>query len=106
MKKVAVLIVVAAVTGFAWLSLPGPDQVRTPSASQKTTSGSGLVQSINKERGVVTIKHGPLPELGMMAMTMSYVVKDKSQLANLRPLQKVEFELSYDGNNYLITGIK
>lgn len=106
MKKLLVFTLIAAFAGFAWLSLPSPDQARTTSASQNTTSGSGLVQSINNERGVVTIKHGPLPALGMMAMTMSYVVKDKSQLANLRPLQKVEFELSYDGNNYLITEIK
>ncbi len=106
MKKLVVFTLVAAFAGFAWLSLPGPEQARTPGASQTTTSGSGWVQSINKERGVVTIKHGPLPALGMMAMTMSYVVKDKSQLANLQPPQKVEFELSYDGNNYLITEIK
>ena len=105
-KKSLVLVLVAVFAGFAWLSLPGPDQARTLGASQKTTSGSGLVQSIDKERGVVTIKHGPLPALGMMAMTMSYVVKDKSQLVNLRPPQEVEFELSYDGNNYLITEIK
>ena len=106
MKKLLVFTLVAAFAGFAWLLLPGPDQVRTSGAPQKTTIGSGLVQSIDKERGVVTIEHGPLPALGMMAMTMSYVIKDKSQLANLRPLQKVEFELSYDGNNYLITEIK
>ncbi len=105
-KKLLVFTLIAAFAGYAWLSLPGPDQARIPSASQKTASGSGLVQSIDKERGVVTIKHGPLPAFGMMAMTMSYVIKDKSQLASLRPLQTVEFELSYDGNNYLITEIK
>jgi len=63
MKKLLVFTLVAAFAGFAWLSLPGPDQARTLGASQKTTSGSGLVQSIDKERGVVTIKHGPLPAL-------------------------------------------
>ena len=55
---------------------------------------------------MVTIKHGPLPALNMMAMTMSYVVKDKSQLANLQPMRRVEFQLVYDGNDYLITEIK
>jgi Cu/Ag efflux protein CusF len=33
----------------------------------------------------------------MAAMTMTYTVKDGRQLANLQPLQKVEFELTYDG---------
>ncbi len=86
MKKLLVFIFVAAFAGLAWLSLPGLDQARAPGASQKTASGGGLVQSIDKERGVVTIKHGPLPALNMMAMTMSYAVKDKSRLANLQPM--------------------
>lgn len=106
MKKLIVFIAVAAFAGLAWLSLPGLDQAQAPGATQKTASGSGLVQTIDRERGVVTIKHGPLPTLNMMAMTMPYPVKDKSQLANLQPMQKVEFQLVYDGNDYLITEIK
>jgi Cu/Ag efflux protein CusF len=42
----------------------------------------------------------------MMAMTMGFPVKDKGQLVNLQPMQKVEFQLTYDGNDYLITEIK
>ena len=37
---------------------------------------------------------------------MSYAIKDKSQLANLQPMHKVEFRLAYDGKDYLITDIK
>lgn len=106
MKKLLVLALVAAFAGFAWLSLPGLDQAQAPGAPQQTARGSGLVQSIDREKGVVTIKHGPLPALNMMAMTMSYAIKDKSRLANLQPMQKVEFQLAYDGSNYLITEIK
>lgn len=105
-KKLLVFTLIAAFFGFAWLLLPGPEQARTPGVAQTTTSASGLLQSIDSERGVVTIKHGPLPALGMRAMTMSYVIKDKRQLAHLRPPQPVAFELSYDGVNYLITAIK
>ena len=106
MKKLLVFTLVAAFAGFAWLSLPNLDQAQAPGGSGNTARGSGLVQNIDKERGVVTIKHGPLPALGMMAMTMSYVIKDKSQLANLQPMQKIEFQITYDGNDYLITEIK
>jgi len=42
----------------------------------------------------------------MMAMTMTYSIEDKRQLANLEPMQKVEFLLTYDGRDYLITGIQ
>jgi Cu/Ag efflux protein CusF len=42
----------------------------------------------------------------MSAMTMSFPVKDEAMLVKLQPLQKVEFELSYDGKDYVITRIK
>ena len=106
MKKLAVFTLVAAFAGFAWLSLPSLDQAQAPGAGQQTANGSGLVQSIDKEKGVVTIKHGPLPALNMMPMTMSYSVKDQNQLANLQPTQKVEFRVTYDGKDYLITDIR
>jgi len=37
---------------------------------------------------------------------MTFLVKDKAMLSSLQPLQKVEFQLAYDGNDYLITEIK
>jgi Cu(I)/Ag(I) efflux system protein CusF len=106
MKKLLVLVLVAVFAGFAWLSLPGLDQAQAPGTSQQTASGSGVVLAIDKERGVVTISHGPLPALNMPPMTMGYSVKSKDQLSDLQPMQKIEFQVTYDGNDYLITEIK
>ena len=75
-------------------------------ASQKTGKGTGLIQRIDREKGAVTIKHGPLQGIDMPRMTMSFLVKDKAMLSALQPLQKVDFELTYDGKNYMITNIK
>ena len=105
MKGLLIFALVAAVAGFAWLSLPGLDQAQAPGASRQTVSGSGVVLGIDKEKGVVTISHGPLPALNMTAMTMGFPVKDRGQLSDLQPMQKVEFQLRYDGNDYLITEI-
>lgn len=105
MKKFLILVLIAAFAGFAWLSLPGLDQAQPPGTFQNS-GGSGVVQHVDAEKGLVTISHGPLPALSMMAMTMSYAVKDKRQLAGLKPLQKVEFRVVVDGNNYLITDIR
>jgi len=41
-----------------------------------------------------------------MAMTMGYFVKDRNLLSNLQPMQKIEFQVTYDGNDYLLTEIK
>jgi Cu/Ag efflux protein CusF len=106
MKGLLIFALVAAVAGFAWLSLPGLDQAQVPGAPQQTVSGSGVVLGIDKEKGVVTISHGPLPALNMPPMTMGYSVKNKDQLSDLQPMQKVEFRLAYDGSDYLITEIK
>lgn len=106
LKRLLIFALVAAFAGFAWLSLPGLDQAQTPGASQKAARGSGVVLAIDNEKGVATISHGALPALNMAPMTMGYSVRDKGQLAGLRPMQKVEFQVVYDGNDYLITEIK
>jgi Cu/Ag efflux protein CusF len=72
----------------------------------KNGTGTGIVQKIDSDKGTVTIKHGPLSGLDMPGMTMTFPVKDKAQLAGLKPLQKVDFELSYDGKKFLILEIK
>ena len=83
-----------------------PDRVQAPAVGQKSTNGTGLIQQIDRDKGVITIKHGPLQGLNMPPMTMSFLVKDKAVLSSLQPLQKVEFELTFDGRQYLITSIK
>ena len=111
MKNVFWITLIAALgagTAFAQ-NQPGGKQslyAQAPAAGQKTGKGTGLIQRIDQDKGAVTIKHGPLQGLDMPAMTMSFPVKDKAMLTNLQPLQKVEFELAYDGRNYLITKIK
>lgn len=106
MKKLLIVMAVAAFAGFAWLSLPRLDQAQGPGTGQQTASGSGLVLAIDREKGVVTISHGPMPALNMPPMTMGYAVKDRNQLSILQPMQKVEFQLAYDGSDYLIIDIR
>ncbi|MBI2318296.1 MAG: copper-binding protein [Betaproteobacteria bacterium] len=106
MKKLLAVALVFAFGAFAWFSLPRPDQAQAPGARQQTAGGSGLVLAIDKEKGVVTISHGAVPALNMSPMTMGFPVKDKRQLSNLQPMQKVEFQLAYDGDDYLIIDIR
>lgn len=106
MKKLFVFMLVSAFAAFAWLFLPGLDQAQAPGGGPQTASGTGLVLHIDRDKGVVTVRHDALPALNMMAMTMSYPVKDRSQLANLQTMQKVKFRLTYDGGDYVLTEIK
>jgi Cu(I)/Ag(I) efflux system protein CusF len=104
MKTLVVIIAVGMFAAFAWLSLPGVD--RTQSGLLQQASGTGMVVAIEKEKRVVTISHGAMPALSMPPMTMAYSVKNKAQLADLKPMQKVEFKVAYDGKDYVITDIK
>lgn len=111
MKKliwIALLAAVGAGSAFAQHESGGQHSMlaQAPATGQKTGKGTGLIQQIDRDKGAVTIKHGPLQGLDMPAMTMSFLVKDKSMLSSLQPLQKVDFELTYDGRNYVITKIK
>ena len=106
MKKLVVVALVAAFAGFAWRSLPSPEQAQVPGAAQATVRGSGVVQDVDLQGGMVTIRHGPLPALNMMAMTMSYAVKDRRQIGDLKVDQRVEFQVLQNGGDYLITDIK
>jgi Cu/Ag efflux protein CusF len=106
MKKLVAAGLVVAFAGFAWRSLPSPEQAQSPGAAQPTVRGSGVVQDVDLQAGTVTIRHGPLPALNMMAMTMSYAVKDRSQIGDLKADQRVEFQVLQNGGEYLITDIK
>lgn len=85
---------------------PPAAQTQAPTASQATGTGTGMIERIDREKGIVTIKHGPLRAINVPAMTMSYRVKDKAMLSDLWSPQMVDFELTYDGKIYLITKIK
>lgn len=101
------------VTGFFALAQAG-DDMRGAHAAQptvgapkvRTGSGSGVVIKTDPGKSAVTLKHGPIAALDMSGMTMAFPVKDKAMLAKLQPNQKVDFTLSFDGANYLITEIK
>lgn len=106
----------ATLTATALLAAAAPAATAQPAghdahhgaapAAARSATGTGIVQKLDAAKGEVTLKHGPLPPLNMPAMTMSFPVKDRASLAGLKPSQKVEFDLSFDGKNYLITRIK
>jgi Cu/Ag efflux protein CusF len=51
----------------------------------------GEVQKIDKSAGKVTIKHGPLHNLDMPAMTMVFRVKDPAMLDQIKEGDKIKF---------------
>lgn len=63
----------------------------TSFAIAQASTVSGEVKKIDTAAGKVTLKHGPITNLDMDAMTMVFRVQDKSMLEKLKPGDKVKF---------------
>jgi Cu(I)/Ag(I) efflux system protein CusF len=56
-----------------------------------------------KANGMITIAHGPLANLGMPPMTMTFGVKDKALLKGVKPGDKVRFLPEQSGGSLIVT---
>ncbi len=63
----------------------------TTSAESGQAMTAGLVKKVDKDVGKVTIRHGPLENLGMPKMTMVFRVKDPAMLDRLKEGDEIFF---------------
>lgn len=65
--------------------------VATKATSDTNPMSEGEVRKIDKSTGKITIKHGPLVNLGMPGMTMMFRVKDPAMLEKVKSNDKIRF---------------
>lgn len=63
----------------------------TTSAESGQSMTSGVVKKVDKGAGKVTIRHGPIVNLGMPQMTMIFRVKDPAMLDRLKEGEEIRF---------------
>jgi Cu(I)/Ag(I) efflux system protein CusF len=78
---------------------------QTPS-EQATGMSEGEIRKVDKGAGKLTIKHGPLVNLDMPAMTMVFQVKDPKMLNQVEPGDKVNFVANKVGGKFTVTKIE
>ena len=66
-------------------------QADAKSTDSTAPMSTGEVKKVDKSSGKVTIKHGPLDNLGMPAMTMVFRVKDPAMLDQMKEGGKINF---------------
>jgi Cu(I)/Ag(I) efflux system protein CusF len=88
------------------LSLAAPGYAQPKKVEGQSHKGTGIVTSIDRAGGKVTLKHDPIKSLNWPTMTMAFAVKDKAMLDKLAKDKKVEFEFVQQGQQFLITSIK
>ena len=75
-----------------------------PALAQQLADGE--VRKVDKEARKITIKHGPLQNLDMPAMTMVFQVKDPALLEQVKTGDKVKFEAQKVGGAFTVTKIE
>lgn len=92
------LIALAAALALAACS-PSAQETTAPkteapaAAPAVHATGVGEVVVLQPEYGAVTIRHEPIPEYNMGAMTMEFTTADPAQLNGIKVGDKVRFDL-------------
>lgn len=85
-----------AVAAFASLvALAGP-------IAAQGAKAEGEVRRIDKETGKITIRHGPVKEFDMGAMTMVFRVVDPAILERFKSGDRIRFELDKIGGQFTV----
>ena len=84
-----------------------PDAAATKVAQTAPAEMSeGEVRKIDKVNKKITLKHGPLKNLDMPAMTMAFQVSDPAMLSQVKVGDKVRFLAANPGGKLTLTEIQ
>jgi len=79
-----VLALAAGPVAFAAGSMDGMDMKPSAGSQQAPHPVAAEIKKIDAQAGKVTLKHGPISNPGMTAMTMAFPVKDRASLKNFK----------------------
>jgi Cu/Ag efflux protein CusF len=107
MKLLTLLLAAtAALPAAAAFADDAHHKARSSIAQAGTALADGEVRKVDKEAKKITIKHGPLQNLDMPAMTMVFQVKDPAMLEQVKAGDKVRFEAQKLGGAFTVTQIE
>ncbi|CAL8978589.1 MULTISPECIES: copper-binding protein [Rhodoplanes] len=96
-KLMAMMALMGTVTATAMLS---------PPAAAQGASTAGEVTKVDQAQGKITLKHGPIKNLDMEAMTMVFGVADPAMLNAVKAGDKVRFEADRVNGRLTVTKIQ
>ena len=108
MKRFTLAVLAAA---FAAVPVYADEAHHKPGASGATAQAGaemsdGEVRRVDKDAKKITVRHGPLANLDMPAMTMVFQVKDPAMLDQVKAGDKVKFVAEKVGGAFTITRIE
>ena len=106
MKISAVLVLAALAAPFAHADDAHHKKQGAQAAAGASAMSEGEIRKVDKDAKKITIKHGPLQNLDMPAMTMVFQVKDPAMLDQVKAGDKVKFEAEKVGAGFTVTKIQ
>ena len=110
MKAVHSLVIAASLFApgaYAQQALQaGEHSSHHPAQAASKPQSEGEVRKVDVDQGKVTLRHGPLANLDMPAMTMVFTAADKKLLEGLKQGDKVRFTADKQNGTYLVTAIE
>ena len=109
MTKYIIAIAVAAASLASPVLSHGTSHAAAPSAQaehQGAALTEGEVRKVDKEAKKLTIRHGPIANLDMPAMTMVFQVQDAAILDSVKTGDKIRFNAEKSGGAYSVTRVE
>jgi Cu/Ag efflux protein CusF len=80
----------------------------TPTASKDGANAltDGEVKKVDKDAGKLTVRHGPLTNLGMPGMTMAFKVKDPAMLDKVKAGDKIRLRVESIDGTFTVTKLE
>jgi Cu/Ag efflux protein CusF len=106
-RMVAVFFVV--VPAFAAHAQNPSAQAAGKSAAAPTAGAAltnGEIVNVHPKEGKMLLKHGPIPNIGMGAMTMEFGLKDRKAFRKFKKGDKVRFAADRVDGEYVVTHIE
>jgi len=103
------LVTICVAAMFAQPALADDAHHKKPQAAAvagAVAMAEGEVRKVDKDAKKITLKHGPISNLDMPAMTMVFQVADPAMLDHLKAGDKVRFSADKIGSGYAITKIE
>ena len=106
MKHVQVIILLAA-NAMAQAQPIGATAAPSsrPAAGVRAMASAEVVKVYQKEKRIL-LKHGPIENIHMDAMTMEFIVADRKLLSRVKPGDRIRFTAKRVGDDYLVTTLE
>ena len=106
MKTIAMLTLATALAaGPAFAQAPAADAHGQHHGGEAPAAefSSAEVRRVDRDAQKVTLRHGPIPNLGMGDMQMVFRVTDPRMLDGLKPGDRIRFKADKVGGQYTVT---